>query len=178
MNLRFLVVAALAVVGLLFPFSAKAADSLPANTVPLVSFSVGKFDQFENSEQDPAADFRFEYRFGQPFWYVLKPLLGVEATSDGGAGVFAGIVADWLFRDHIVFAPSFSVGLWGHGDGKDLGSAVEFRSQLEAGYRFDNDWRLTGALSHISNADLGDTNPGVEIVSMYLHVPAATLLPR
>ena len=153
-------------------------DGLPTSTVPLASFGVGAYDVLESSERDSAADFRFEYRFGQPFWYVLKPLIALQATSDGSGGAFAGIVADWVIDNRWVIAPSFAAGLWGHGGGKDLGYALEFRSQLELGSRFENDWRVTGAFSHISNADLGDENPGVEIANIYLHIPADKLLPR
>lgn len=151
---------------------------LPTSTVPLASFGVGAYDVVDNNQQDEAVDFRVEYRFGTPFWYVLKPLIALQGTSDGSGGAFAGIVADWLVDDRWVIAPSFAAGFWGNGSGKDLGSLVEFRSQLELGYRFENDWRLTGAFSHISNADLGSDNPGVEIANVYLHIPADTLLPR
>lgn len=151
---------------------------LPTSTVPLASLGVGAFDVVDNNEHNPAVDFRFEYRFGQPFWYVFKPLIALQATSDLGGGAFAGVVADWLVNDHWVIAPSFAAGLWGHGNGKDLGYAVEFRSQLELGYRFDNDWRLTGAFSHMSNANLGSDNPGTEMATVYLHIPADKLLPR
>lgn len=153
-------------------------DGLPTSTVPLAGFGVGAYDVIENSQQDRAVDFRFEYRFGQPFWYVLKPLIALQATSDGSAGAFGGIVADWLVNDHWVIAPSFAAGVWADGGGKDLGYPLQFRSQLEVGYRFDNDWRLTGAFSHISNADLGSENPGVEIANIYLHIPADKILPR
>ncbi len=151
---------------------------LSTNTVPLAGFGVGGFDVLESDDQDSAVDFRFEYRFGEPMWYVFKPLIALQATSDGSGGAFAGVVADWLINDHWVIAPSFAAGFWGHGNGKDLGYGLEFRSQIEMGYRFDNDWRLTGAFSHISNADLGSSNPGVEIANIYLHIPADSILPR
>ncbi len=83
-----------------------------------------------------------------------------------------------MIADHYVIAPSFSAGLWSDGDGKDLGHTIEFRSQLEAGYRFDNDMRITAAFSHISNGDLGDDNPGVELGTLYFSVPSDLILPR
>jgi hypothetical protein len=55
------------------------------------------------------------------------------------------------------------------------GSVVEFRSQLEVGYRFENEMRVSVAYSHISNANLSETNPGVDIISAYLHVPVNLL---
>ncbi|MBO6784517.1 MAG: acyloxyacyl hydrolase, partial [Alphaproteobacteria bacterium] len=57
------------------------------------------------------------------------------------------------------------------GNGKDLGHTIEFRSQLEIGYRFDDRSRLSFAVSHISNASLGDSNPGTEIATIYYHIP-------
>lgn len=172
------VVGVAAAAAAVFATSTDGVDGLPTNTVPLASFGVGAFDVIDSDQNDRAIDFRAEYRFGKPFWYVLKPLIALQMTSDGGGGAFAGVVADWLVDGRWVIAPSFAAGLWGHGDGKDLGSAIEFRSQLEVGYRFENDWRLTGAFSHISNADIGSRNPGVEIANVYLHIPADTLLPR
>lgn len=146
-------------------------------TPSLVSFGVGYFDVLENIEQNEATDFRFEYRSGKPLAWVLKPLFGVDVTTDKAGGAFGGVVADWVINDHWVVSPSFAAGLWANGDGKDMGSAIEFRSQMELGYRFDNDWRITGAFSHMSNADIGDKNPGVEQVTLYLHMPADKLFP-
>ena len=42
------------------------------------------------------------------------------------------------------------------GDGLDLGYGLEFRSQLEIAYRFDNRSRLGVAVSHMSNASWVD----------------------
>lgn len=152
----------------------------PLDQTPLVSLGAGAFDVFDNAEKDSGMDFRAEYRFGNPWFWNIKPLIALEATSDGGGGAFGGLVADFLFGEqgNWVLSPSFAAGVWGNGDGKDMGSVIEFRSQLEAGYRFDNNWRLTGALSHISNAEIGDENPGAEQLTVYLHIPADSLLPR
>lgn len=166
--------AAAAVVGVMAIFDER---ENPTTTAPLASFGVGTFDVLDNVDQDWATDLRAEYRMS-PLFYVVKPLIALQATSDGGAGAFAGLVADWVIGNHFVISPSLAAGLWTNGDGKDLGSVLEFRSQLEAGYRFDNDWRVTAAFSHISNANIGKENPGVEIGSLYLHIPASTLLAR
>ena len=52
-----------------------------------------------------------------------------------------------------------------------MGHTVEFRSQLEFAYRFDNRSRLGFAISHYSNASLGDANPGTESLTLYYSVP-------
>lgn len=149
----------------------------PGANIPLLALGGGGFDVFDNAEQDKAADFRAEYRFGNPFFLNVKPFIALEATSDGGGGAFGGLIADWSYNNW-VFSPSFAAGAWGEGGGKDMGSVIEFRSQIEAGYRFDNGWRTTLALSHISNAEIGDDNPGAEQIVFYLHIPADSILPR
>lgn len=150
----------------------------PTTTVPLVGLGVGAFDFEDDADRDPSTDIRFEYLFGNPLFYVFKPMIGLEGTTDSAAAVFGGIVADWIVRDHWVIAPSFAAGLWLSGSGKDMGSPIEFRSQLEMGYRFENDWRLTAQVSHISNADIGDKNPGSEVIGLYVRAPVDSLFPR
>ena len=44
-------------------------------------------------------------------------------------------------------------------------------SQFEIAYRFDDRSRLGVAISHYSNAGLGDTNPGTATLSLYFSIP-------
>ncbi len=68
--------------------------------------------------------------------------------------------------------PSFGGGFYADGSGKKLGHEIEFRSQIELAYRFDNRSRLGVAFSHISNASIGgDKNPGVEVLNIYYALP-------
>jgi hypothetical protein len=46
---------------------------------------------------------------------------------------------------------------------------------VELGYQFDNRTRLALAFSHASNAHLDGTNPGVEVLSLYYHLPLDVL---
>ena len=163
-----------------------------ADDPALIGLGVGRYDQeWINQDfkilqaghggDDRAVDFRLEYRFGTSLisWtepYVkIRPFVGLEATSDLGIYGLGGILFD-IPLGPVVITPSFGAGLYGRGDGRDLGSVVEFRSQLEVGYRFENEIRVSVAYSHISNADLSDTNPGVDIISAYLHVPVDMII--
>ncbi len=136
--------------------------------VDLLSIALGIFDA---NDDDGAADFRLEYRFARPLIWDISPWLGLEVTSDGGLYGAGGLLYDWEFTEDWHFTPSFGIGLFSDGGGKDLGGTVEFRSQLELGYEFENGYRLSVAGSHISNAGLDDRNPGTEVVSFYLHIP-------
>jgi hypothetical protein len=139
-----------------------------ADDPSFLSFGVGWYDF--NDDRD-ALDLRVEYRSKAKFLGFIKPWIGVEVTSDVAAYGVAGILSDIYFGRRVVLTPSFGVGVYADGDGKDLGSAVEFRSQLELGYRFDDRSRLSLAVSHISNAHLTNQNPGTEIATIYYHVP-------
>ena len=71
---------------------------------------------------------------------------------------------------------SFGAGYYAEGGGTDLGHEIEFRSQIEVAYRFDDRSRLGLAFSHISNASIGDTNPGVEVLNDYYSIPLTRFL--
>jgi hypothetical protein len=136
-------------------------------------FGLGYYDM--NKQDDTAVDFRLEYRHGEKFW-IFKPWVGVEGTSDGAFYGAAGVLVDVYFGTRVVLTPSFGAGLYANGSGKDLGHAVEFRSQIELSYRFDDRSRLGVAFSHISNASIADENPGVEVLNIYYSLPLDGLL--
>ncbi len=151
--------------------------ALPASAQDLMSVGVGYYDINDNED---AADFRLEYRWDDPLIWQVKPWLGAEATSDGAVYAVGGVLLDMHLdsEDKWVVTPSFGAGLYGDGDGKDLGNTVEFRSQLELGYNFSDKSRLSIAGGHISNAGLGDSNPGTEIVNVYYHIPVSWIMGR
>ena len=149
-----------------------AAPPADADDPSFLSLGVGWYD-FDDDDQ--ALDLRAEFRSSYKFLGVVKPWLGVQITSDIASYAVGGILIDMFFGRRVVVTPSFGVGAYSDGDGKDLGNTVEFRSQIEAGYRFDDRSRMSLALSHISNASLGDRNPGVNILSVYYHIPLTRL---
>ena len=58
--------------------------------------------------------------------------------------------------------PRRSLGAAAGSDGKKLGNVVEFRSGGEIAYRFKDHSRVGFAIQHMSNASLGEKNPGEE----------------
>lgn len=171
-----------------------AAATVPAQAADdpsLISLSVGFYDQHlvdpgiiflkkSNDRRWEAVDYRGEYRFGTSLisaiepYAKLKPWVGIEGTSDGAIYGLGGILFD-VPLGPIVFTPSFGVGLYSSGGGKDLGSPVEFRSQVELGYQFDNASRFSVGYSHISNAGITKLNPGANMISVYYHLPSSWL---
>ena len=140
----------------------------------LLGLSAGYYDI---GDDDGAADFRLEYRQGDPILFnYLKPWLGLEVTSDLSVWGGGGFLLDIPLGEQFYLVPSIGVGLYTEGDSdKDLDYPIEFRSQLELGYKFENENRLGVAFGHISNAGMGDDNPGTEILSLYWHTPVANI---
>jgi lipid A 3-O-deacylase len=161
-----------------------ASDTPVLNEPATLGFSVGYFDILKNDPHQPAADFRIEYRSAFDMLGLVKasnsiiairPFGGVEATSDGALYGLGGFVFDVPLGKNFVFSPSIGAGLWSSGNGKYMGSFVEFRSTVELGYKFDSGTRLTGSFGHISNANITQINHGAEIASFNVHVPVNTL---
>lgn len=148
----------------------------PDRTIPrnrdYLGFSIGYYDINDNEE---TIDLRVEYRWDKKLLWEIKPWIGAEITGDGALYGLGGLRADFYVTDNVLITPSFGVGLYGDGDGKDLGHSIEFRSQLEVSYELENGVRLGLAGSHISNCHLDNDNPGTEVISLYYHTPASHL---
>jgi len=151
-------------------------------------FSLGYYDvKFDGSSSNDATDFRYERRFNHSLYKIgpdsydffdLKPFAGVEITSEDASYFLAGVYLDDNVgtmltgkQSNILITPSFGVGIYDDGDGKKLGNALEFRTTLELSYQFENNNRVGLSIGHISNANLADNNPGVEIINLSLQIP-------
>jgi lipid A 3-O-deacylase len=135
---------------------------------PLISVSVAHTGIRHASEF--ATEGRIEYRSNQQLW-VFKPFVGAMANSNGTLYGFAGVLIDFILWNCVVITPSFAPGLYHAGRGKDLGFPLEFRSQIELSYRFPRGYRVGVGFNHISNAMLGNINPGIEAVSITFSTP-------
>ena len=151
-------------------------------------FGLGIYDiKFDGSEKNQAMDFRYEYRSDNSLldigpkednFFFLKPFIGVEFTSDSASYFLSGIYFEdnlgELFegdKSKFFFTPSFGAGIYDDGSGNKLGNDLQFRTSFEVSYELKNKNRIGISFSHISNANLGDKNPGVEILSFSYQVP-------
>ncbi len=141
----------------LFPSESIADDFL--------NLSVGYYDVLDDHD---GADFRLEYRpdialLGEN----LKPFIGGEVTSKGSLWGGGGMLYDLNITDNIYLTPSAGIGLYTNGDSDvDLDYPLQLRSQLEISYELLTENRISLSLSHMSNAGLGDSNPGTETISL------------
>jgi len=89
----------------------------------------------------------------------LSPITGGFITENSAVYVYSGV--EWNFDlGGINFTPSFAPGLYEKGDGKDLGHTLEFKTEVQLSYNISNDTSFGMSYNHISNASLGDKNPG------------------
>ena len=132
---------------------------------------------FDYDDDDDAGAFRIEYRSDWDRLFV-RPFSGLMVTTDSALYGYGGILLDIFWGRRIVTTPSFAVGYYSDGNGKDLGSSIEFQSRLEIAYRFAGRSRVGLAISHISNAGIDNTNPGANSVSAYYSIPFNVVLGR
>ena len=132
-----------------------------------ISISAGAFDI---NDTETTAEFRAEYRSDLRFWHLM-PFVGVMGTADSALYGYAGLGFELFFGPRLVLMPNAAFGAYADGDGKDLGSAIEFRTGLEVAYRFDDYSRLGLAFHHISNASIDENNPGTESLVLTYSIP-------
>ena len=145
-----------------------AADDEPA----FISLGAGSTGVIADRTQGAA--FNIEYRSDYELWKI-RPFVGGFATSDASLYGYFGFLMDIYFGNRWVLTPNTAVGLYAEGDGQDLGHVIEFRSGIELAYRFDDRSRLGVAVHHLSNASIGDDNPGTETALIYYSIPLNSL---
>lgn len=121
--------------------------------------------------------FRVEARLPYKLWR-FTPIAGLEVSDRGALYGYGGFAIDVFFGDSFVISPNAAAGFYSAGNGRDLGYPLEFRSGIEAAYQFDNGSRLGVAYHHISNAELGDRNPGIENLTVNFAMPLDMLVGR
>lgn len=153
------------------PGLARADGNKPPEDPDFIAVGAGVYDVLHNYTTEQA---RVEYRFGERFWFI-KPVVGGLVTGDKSVMGYAGIRIDLYFGSRWVLTPNGVIGGWSRGDGKNLGSTVEFKTGAELAYRFDDRSRLGLAFDHISNAGIGKHNPGTESLMVLYSIPIGSL---
>ena len=151
-------------------------------------FGLGIYDvKFDGSSSNYATDIRYERRFDNTLidigpeednFFFLKPFIGIETTTDSAFYFLGGIYLEDNLGKLLIgkenkwnFTPSFGLGYYEDGNGKKLGNKLEFRTTLELSYQLKTDDRIGFSLGHISNANIGNKNPGVEIITFSYQKP-------
>ena len=89
-----------------------------------------------------------------------SPITGGFITENSAVYVYTGVEWNYIISDKLKFTPSFAPGIYHEGDGKDLGHALEFKTEVQLSYAVSEKTNLGVSYNHLSNASLGDKNPG------------------
>ena len=128
--------------------------------------SVGNFDYSDKGKSASMFDLTYAFtdsNVESPIG-VIKPIMGTFFTQDSAVMAYAGAKIDYKLGMFVI-TPSFTPGFYSKGDGKDLGNVLEFKSQVNIGLDLGKDSILAVGYNHVSNASLGDKNPGANSYS-------------
>ena len=141
---------------------------LLAKEPSLLTFGGGVFEIVRHNRHE-TGEFKVEYR-PSSVWYTFRPTLGFLFTLNGSTYLYGGFGFEWILKRHLLFSPNFALGWYAPGGGKNLGFPLEFRSGVEMAWIFPNKNRFGAGFYHISNASLGNKNPGVECLDLFFSI--------
>ena len=126
-----------------------------------VNFYTGMFDFSDDGKRSSlfGVQHQNEDLNRNTFLGNLSPITGALITSDNASYFYTGIQAHYKIGS-LNLTPSFTPGYYHEGDGKDLGHALEFKSEVQLSLELPKESQLGFSYNHISNASLGDKNPG------------------
>ena len=129
------------------------------------SFYTGTFVLIDKEGDDKTGLFGIEHQnedlFRETFLGKFSPVTGGFMTGKSSVYLYTGVQAEYdLGLINII--PSFSPGYYDSGDGKDLGSALEFKSEIKFDIDIFKNSKIGYSYNHISNNDWGDINPGTD----------------
>ena len=121
----------------------------------------GMFDFSDNGKKSTLIGFQHQNEDlnRDTFLGNLSPITGAMITGDNASYFYTGVQANYKLGA-MNFAPSFAPGYYNKGNGKDLGHALEFKSEVQLSIEMPKDSQFGFSYNHLSNASLGDKNPG------------------
>ena len=121
----------------------------------------GMFDFSDDGKRSQILGFQHqnENLLRESFLGTLSPVTGALITQDNASYFYTGVQAMYKLGN-INITPSFTPGLYNQGDGKDLGHLVEFKSEVQLSLDLPRESQFGISYNHLSNASLGDKNPG------------------
>ena len=145
----------------LLTFSASAEEVNKNNINTEFSIYTGMFDFSDDGKKSTLIGFQHqnENLNRDTFLGNLSPITGVMITADNAGYIYTGVQAQYKIGA-LNITPSFTPGLYHEGDGKDLGHMLEFKSEVQLSLDLSKTSELGFSYNHISNASLGDKNPG------------------
>ena len=123
----------------------------------------GTFDTIDKEGDEKATLYGFEHNnpilFRETFIGKFSPITGGFVTDKSSIYLYTGVQAEYEVG-FLNIVPSFAPGYYEEGNGKDLGMALEFKSEIKLSFDIFQNSKVGYSYSHISNNDWGTINPG------------------
>ena len=149
------------VISMLFSFVVSAEENKNVSEHQY-NFYTGNFDFSDHKQK--AILFGFEHQNENlkrdTFLGNASPVTGGFVTENSAAYIYTGVEWNYAMGNKMKFTPSFAPGIYHEGDGKDLGHALEFKTEVQLSYSISESTNLGMSYNHMSNASIGDKNPG------------------
>ena len=130
-----------------------------------LSIYTGTFDIIDKEGDDQTSLFGLEHKnpnlFRNTFLGKFSPVSGGFMTGDSSLYLYTGVEGQYGFGP-LKILPSFAPGYYEKADGKDLGSVLEFKSEIKIGLDLFKNSQIGYSYSHISNNNWGEKNPGTD----------------
>tara|TARA_B100001093_G_scaffold418749_1_gene410091 strand:- start:189 stop:695 length:507 start_codon:yes stop_codon:yes gene_type:complete len=126
-----------------------------------VNFFIGNFDFSDDKQKAILLGFQHQNENLNRVTFLgnVSPITGGFITENSAAYIYTGF--EWnIDMGGLNFTPSFAPGFYHEGDGKDLGHILEFKSEVQLSYAASDKTSFGVSYNHVSNASLGDKNPG------------------
>ena len=151
----------LSILFVFFTFSINAEELKNTNQSNELNVYTGMFDFSDDGKSSVLVGFQHqnENLNRDTFLGNLSPITGALITADSAGYIYSGVQAQYKIGALNV-TPSFTPGLYYEGDGKDLGHILEFKSEIQISLNLFQNAELGFSYNHLSNASLGDKNPG------------------
>ena len=141
--------------------SANGADEKTNDNDTELNFFTGMFDFSDDKQASGVLGMQHQTDdlFRKSFLGKLSPITGGFLTEKSAFYLYTGAQAEYdlgLFT----ITPSFAPGYYNSGDGKGLGFALEFKTEIQMSLNLSDSTEFGMSYNHISNASLGTKNPG------------------
>ena len=126
-----------------------------------LNFFTGMFDWSDQKQKSTTIGLQHQNEdlFRNSFLGKISPITGGMLTDKNAFYLYTGIEANYGLGP-LKITPSFAPGYYNEGNGKDLGHALEFKSEVQLSLDLSKNSQFGFSYNHLSNASLGDKNPG------------------
>jgi lipid A 3-O-deacylase len=131
------------------------------NSAHQYNFFTGNFDFSDHKQAAILVGFQHQNENLERNSFIgnISPITGGFVTENSAVYIYTGF--EWnVDMGGLTFTPSFASGLYHKGDGKDLGHVLEFKSEIQFSYASSKNSKIGVSYNHVSNASIGDKNPG------------------